>query len=68
MYSKIKIFLGVIAAASFAACTQSGGNFPGWEYAPDMYYAKGPEAYRMLAMDTANAYIIYLFISKPLTP
>ncbi len=56
MYSKIKIFLGVIAAASFAACTQSGGNFPGWEYAPDMYYAKGPEAYRMLAKDTANAY------------
>ena len=57
MYNKIKIVTGIIAITLLAACTQSEGNFAGWEYAPDMYYAKGPEAYRMLQKDTGNSYM-----------
>ncbi|MCX6190409.1 MAG: cytochrome c [Bacteroidetes bacterium] len=56
MYSKIKIVAGIIALTVFAACSQSEGNFAGWEYAPDMYYAKGPEAYRILQKDTGNSF------------
>jgi mono/diheme cytochrome c family protein len=56
MYNKLKVIAGVCFLAILASCAQSGGNFAGWEYAPDMYYAKGPEAYRMLAKDTANPY------------
>jgi len=56
MISKIKIFILLLLSAVMASCTRSEGNFPGWEYAPDMYYAKGPEAYRMLQSDTGNAY------------
>lgn len=56
MTNKIKLFSGIIAAMFIASCTQSGGNFPGWEYAPDMYNAKGPEAYRMLEKDNNNRF------------
>jgi mono/diheme cytochrome c family protein len=56
MYNKVKIVIGIVAVSMLAACSQSEGNFPGWEYAPDMYYAKGPEAYRMLEGDTGNSY------------
>ncbi len=56
MFRNIKIVVGIFAAAVFASCSQSEGNFAGWEYAPDMYYAKGPEAFRMLAKDTADMY------------
>ncbi len=56
MYSKIKIVAGLIVLTWLASCTQSGGNFAGWEYAPDMYYAKGPEAFKMLQKDTGNDY------------
>jgi mono/diheme cytochrome c family protein len=57
MYNKLNIIIGVCFLAILASCTQSGGNFAGWEYAPDMYYAKGPEAFRMLQKDTGNPYM-----------
>lgn len=57
MYNKIKIVAGIIALTVIASCSQSGGNFAGYEYAPDMYYAKGPEAYRMLESDTAKSFM-----------
>ena len=57
MYNKLKIVIGLGFIAILASCTQSGGNFAGWEYAPDMYYAKGPEAFRMLQKDTGNPYM-----------
>lgn len=57
MYNKIKIVAGIIVLTVIASCSQSGGNFAGYEYAPDMYYAKGPEAYRMLESDTAKSFM-----------
>ncbi len=57
MYNKLKVIAGVCFIAILASCAKSGGNFAGWEYAPDMYYAKGPEAYRMLQKDTGNMYM-----------
>ncbi len=56
MTQKVTFYLVILAAAAFASCTQASGNFPGWEYAPDMYYGKGPEAYRMLEKDADNNY------------
>jgi mono/diheme cytochrome c family protein len=56
MTNKIKLFTGVLAVMILASCSQAGGNFTGWEYAPDMYNAKGPEAFRMLEKDNDNRY------------
>lgn len=45
MKKSIYGFLGAtFAILAFASCTSRGNN-PGWEYAPDMYYSKGYEAY-----------------------
>jgi mono/diheme cytochrome c family protein len=35
---------GVALVVAIASCTSRGNN-PGWEYAPDMYYSKGYEAF-----------------------
>lgn len=42
-------------AMGFASCTSRGNN-PGWEYAPDMYYSKGLEAYSQEDSVAINPY------------
>ena len=45
MSNKLYILFGSIAASALMSGCVSRGNNPGMEYAPDMYYSKGYEAY-----------------------
>jgi mono/diheme cytochrome c family protein len=46
---------GATVVVAMAACTSRGTN-PGWEYAPDMYYSKGYEAYSQGDSNAVNPY------------
>jgi mono/diheme cytochrome c family protein len=37
---------GILIISFISSCIKSRGNNPGIEYAPDMYYAKGPEPFQ----------------------
>ena len=45
-----------ITAATLISSCVSRGNNPGWEYAPDMYYSKGYEAYNQGDSNVVNPY------------
>ncbi|MBS3913165.1 MAG: cytochrome c [Bacteroidetes bacterium] len=49
------LLTGCAVVMAFASCT-SRGNSPGWEYAPDMYYSKGYEAYSQGDSNKINPY------------
>lgn len=56
MKKSIYGFLGILTVSMvFAACTSRGNN-PGWEYAPDMYYSKGYEAFSQGDSVSVNPY------------
>lgn len=56
MNNSIKGILGLgVLAVVVASCTSRGNN-PGWEYAPDMYYSKGYEAYNQGDSNVVNPY------------
>lgn len=56
MTNKLYILLGSIAATALMSSCVSRGNNPGWEYAPDMYYSKGYEAYSQVDSNLINPY------------
>lgn len=56
MNKSIKGILGIgVLVSALASCTSRGSN-PGWEYAPDMYYSKGYEAYNQGDSNMINPY------------
>ena len=56
MNNKLYILFGSIAVSALMSSCVSRGNNPGWEYAPDMYYSKGYEAYNQGDSNTVNPY------------
>jgi mono/diheme cytochrome c family protein len=56
MNNKLYILFGSIAASALMSGCVSRGNNPGWEYAPDMYYSKGYEAYNQGDSNLVNPY------------
>jgi mono/diheme cytochrome c family protein len=56
MSNKLYILFGSIAASALMSGCVSRGNNPGMEYAPDMYYSKGYEAYSQGDSNLVNPY------------
>jgi len=56
MNNKLYILFGSIAASALMSGCVSRGNNPGMEYAPDMYYSKGYEAYSQGDSNLVNPY------------
>ncbi len=56
MNNKLYILFGSIAASALMSGCVSRGNNPGTEYAPDMYYSKGYEAYSQGDSNLVNPY------------
>jgi len=56
MNKKYSFVFGAIAATALMSSCVSRGNNPGWEYAPDMYYSKGYEAYNQGDSNVINPY------------
>jgi mono/diheme cytochrome c family protein len=56
MNNKLYILFGSIAASALMSGCVSRGNNPGFEYAPDMYYSKGYEAYNQGDSNLINPY------------
>lgn len=56
MNNKLYILFGSIAASALMSGCVSRGNNPGMEYAPDMYYSKGYEAYNQGDSNLVNPY------------
>ena len=56
MNNKLYILFGSITASVLMSGCVSRGNNPGWEYAPDMYYSKGYEAYNQGDSNLVNPY------------
>lgn len=56
MSNKLYILFGSIAASALMSGCVSRGNNPGMEYAPDMYYSKGYEAYNQGDSNLVNPY------------
>lgn len=49
-------FVGMVSLAVLVSACTSRGNNPGWEYAPDMVYSKGYEAYSQGDSNVINPY------------